>query len=94
MGKEIISCEISFVPIETQNYIEDVEKVLTLISDSGLKYQTNAFSTIISGTPDTIFSLLKEISTKMCETTKFIMITKISNVCGCTIEMSDKEKYK
>jgi uncharacterized protein YqgV (UPF0045/DUF77 family) len=83
MAKEIISCEMSFIPIASQNYIEDVENVLKVISQSGLEYQTNSFSTILTGTKEEILALIGEIIEKMYDNSKFTIVLKLSNICGC-----------
>lgn len=83
MGEKIISCEISFVPIQSESYLSDVDKVVKLIKESELDYQVGIFSTTIQGDKDKIFSLLKKIFDEMETRTKFLIITKISNLCGC-----------
>lgn len=83
MEEKIISCEISFVPIQSENYLADVEEVIKLIEQSGLDYQVGIFSTTIQGEKEKIFSLLNEIFNAMESRTKFLIIAKISNLCGC-----------
>lgn len=83
MAKEIISCEISFIPIQSPNYIEEVEKVLEIIKLSGLQYEINVFSTIISGETEHILNLIGKIIEYSNKTTKFTLVVKISNTCGC-----------
>ncbi len=85
MAKEIISCELSFIPIQSPNYIAEVEKVLEIIKLSGLNYETNAFSTIITGEKENILNLIGKIIEFAHKTTKFIMAIKISNTCGCNL---------
>lgn len=83
MEEKIISCEISFVPIQSQNYIQQVDKVIAIIHESGLVYQVGIFSTTIQGDKEKIFNLLKRIFDDMEAETKFLIIVKISNLCGC-----------
>lgn len=82
MEEKIISCEISFVPIQSENYLSDVDEVIKLIEESELDYQVGIFSTTIQGDKDKIFSLLRKIFDEMETRTKFLIITKISNLCG------------
>lgn len=74
---------MSFVPIQSENYLADVDEVIKLIEQSGLDYQVGFFSTTIQGGKEKIFYLLKKIFDEMESRTKFIIITKISNLCGC-----------
>lgn len=46
VGK-IAACEISFLPIESRNYSEDVKQVLSIIEGSGLEYSAGVMSTFI-----------------------------------------------
>lgn len=83
MEEKIISCEISFVPIQSQNYADEVDKVIALIHESGLEYQVGIFSTTIQGKKEKIFELLQRIFDEMETRTKFLIVAKISNLCGC-----------
>lgn len=81
---EIISCQISYFPIDSIRYIEDIDKVLELIKDSALEYNVDVLSTTIRGDSDKVFNLIanihKEMSNKDCKYTMNIML---SNICGC-----------
>jgi len=81
--EKIASCEISFLPIGDNNYIQNIEKVLEIIRSSNLEYNIGILSTTVRGDKDKIFLLIKEIYDKMEETTNFIMDIMISNTCGC-----------
>lgn len=83
MEEKIISAEISFYPLRTNDYSNEIEKVISLIKDSGLNYCINAFSTIITGKKEEIIKLIGEIVLEMDKVSKFVLITKISNLCGC-----------
>ncbi len=82
---KIAACEISFLPIESRNYSEDVKQVLSIIERSGLEYSVGVMSTFIRGRGDTIFDLLNEIYVSMDEACSFSMVVKISNLCGCAV---------
>lgn len=78
-----MACEISFIPIQSKDYIADIKEVLSIISDSGLVYSVGAMSTLISGEKDKLFELIKTIYNQMEAKIDFTMQLKVSNVCGC-----------
>lgn len=83
-NQTIISCQISFYPLNTTKVNEKVNKVINLISESKLEYESNFVSTIIYGRAEKIYSLLAEITAKMdADQSQFSMSINISNSCGC-----------
>ena len=80
---EIASCQISFTPIISKDYLSDIEKVIALITAAGLEYDVGILSTTIRGNKDGIFKLLKDIYDTMAPACSFTMDVKISNLCGC-----------
>lgn len=86
MEEKLISSEISFIPIGTSNYIEDVEKVIEVIKQCEIEYEINAFSTIIRGEKSKVFQVLRSIFDTMENTSKFVLVIKISNTCGCEFQ--------
>ena len=81
--EKIISCEISFIPIQSENYKNDVDRVIEIISSYKLEYQVGLLSTTVRGNKEIIFEMLQRISDKMYDKVKFTMVLKISNECGC-----------
>ncbi len=82
----MISCQISFYPLNTKKVNEKVKKVINIISKSNLEYESNSLSTIIYGEADKVYLLLKEITLEMDEdNSEFSMSINISNSCGCDI---------
>lgn len=79
----MISCEISFLPIQSKDYTSDIEEVLRIIRNYDLEITVGFMSTTLRGDARLIFSLLAEIFEKMNQRTKFTMVVKISNICGC-----------
>ncbi len=78
-----MGCEISFIPIQSNEYIDEIDEVLSIIKASGMSYAIGAMSTSISGNKEQIFKLIKKIYDTMEEKTMFSMQLKLSNVCGC-----------
>ena len=85
-NNRIISCQISFYPLNTKKVNDEVKKVIKIISESGLEYENNSLSTIVYGKINKVYSLLEEITLKMGEdNSEFSMSINISNSCGCEI---------
>jgi uncharacterized protein YqgV (UPF0045/DUF77 family) len=87
MGNQIIiSCQISFYPLNTREVNEKVKKVINIIKASKLEYESNPLSTIVYGKADKVYSLLEEITIKMDQdNSEFSMSINISNSCGCEL---------
>ena len=81
--EKIIACQISYVPVITDRIDEKVEKILSLIENSGLEWSTSLFATEIKGPKTLIFSLLQEIFEGAEKEGQFILEIKLSNICGC-----------
>lgn len=81
--EKIASCQISFTPIVSDNYIEDVNIVLDIINNSGLENNVGVLSTFVRGEKSKVLKLITNIYETMDSITKFSMGIKISNICGC-----------
>jgi len=81
--EKIATCQIAFTPIVSDNYIEDVNKVLDIINNSGLENSVGVLSTFIRGEKSKVLKLITDIYESMDNITKFSMDIKISNICGC-----------
>ena len=80
----IISCQISFYPLYTENVNEEVKEVINLIENSELQSKSDAISTTIFGESEQIYALLAQITDFMtAKNFKFAMNCNISNSCGC-----------
>lgn len=86
LGK-VTACEISFLPMQGRDGIDHVDKAIELIKKSTLEYSVGAMSTFVRGDKDKVFRLLKKIYTDMDEKCGFVITAKISNICGCDIDV-------
>ncbi len=77
------TCQMSFLPIASKDYKEDIKRVLSLIEKSGLDYRTGEVSTTVKGNRDLIWVLIKDIYDEMDPGCRFVIDLKISNICGC-----------
>ena len=81
--EKIASCQIAFTPIVSDNYMDDVKKVLDIINNSGLENNVGVLSTFVRGEKGKVLKLITDIYESMDHGTKFSMDIKISNICGC-----------
>lgn len=78
-----VSCQLSFYPLGTKEYINDIQDVLKLIERSGLTYTIGEMSTVLLGSSKNIFALLEIITETMNKNDcQFSMSVTISNTCG------------
>ncbi len=84
MGRDTISCQLAFYPLETVNISQEVKVVLELIDQAPVESVANDLSTNIYGESREVFSLLQAITACMDRRgTAFTMSAHISNYCGC-----------
>lgn len=81
MGK-IAACMISFIPVQSESYLSEVEKVLDMIKASGLQHSVGGFATELYGDPGEICSLISGIYNEMDKSCSFVLDVRFSNVCG------------
>lgn len=81
--EKIASCQISFTPIISDNYINDINKVLDIIKKSNLEYNIGILSTTIRGNKEIVLNLINKVYNTMDDICSFTMDIKISNICGC-----------
>lgn len=79
----MISCEISFIPVESDDCAAHVGRVLEIIAAAGLEYTIGPMSTCIRGEAARVFALLAGIHSAMDGVCKFVIDLRISNLCGC-----------
>jgi len=77
------SCQISFVPIGSIEYLGEIHQVLDIIQASGLENEIGILSTVVRGENSKVLELIAEIYEKMDKICDFTMDIKISNLCGC-----------
>jgi uncharacterized protein YqgV (UPF0045/DUF77 family) len=80
---QIITAELSFVPLGSDDYNGEIRKVIDIIKDSQQEFTVGLMSTTIRGAKNTILDLIRQIFEEMNEQCKFTMILKLSNECGC-----------
>ncbi|AHM57850.1 hypothetical protein EAL2_808p03460 (plasmid) [Peptoclostridium acidaminophilum DSM 3953] len=81
--EKITSCQISFTPIGSVEYLSEIRQVLDIIKDSGLEYDVGTISTVVIGGKDRVFKLISDIYEAMDDICNFTIDVKISNLCGC-----------
>ena len=80
----IVSCQLSFIPIGNEEYLDKIDEVLNLIKETGLEYNIGILSTTVRGDSKIVLDLIADINKSMsiagCSYTMNIIL---SNTCGC-----------
>lgn len=79
--EKMISAELSFSPIDSKDFMKDIESVLALIQASGVEHTVGIMSTTVIGTKSNIMKLIDSIYEGMDERCGFNFHINISNVC-------------
>lgn len=83
--EKVISAELSFLPIESENYKNDVNQALEIIRSYNIEYHIGIISTTVRGNERQLFEMIRHLFTTMDERCKFALDVKLSNVCGCEL---------
>ena len=81
--EKIVACQISYLPLRTDQIGEKVEKNLSVIQNSGLESSIGVFATEIKGSKKQVFSLIQDIFGIAETEGQFVLDFKLSNICGC-----------
>ncbi|MFZ5967961.1 MAG: YkoF family thiamine/hydroxymethylpyrimidine-binding protein [Bacillota bacterium] len=82
--ERIASCQITYFPVQSTHYLDEINKVLDLIKSYPVQYEIGMLATTIKGESDTIFKLIQEIFNVMDEEgCHFTLNMMVSNICGC-----------
>ncbi|WDV47588.1 YkoF family thiamine/hydroxymethylpyrimidine-binding protein [Clostridiaceae bacterium M8S5] len=82
--EKVATCQISFIPIISNDYIDDINKVLDIIKSYDVKYTIGLMSTTVHGNKDVVLSLINQLFNDMYDVCSFSMDIKLSNLCGCS----------
>jgi uncharacterized protein YqgV (UPF0045/DUF77 family) len=80
----VMSCQLTFYPLETKNINDAVNQVLSIIDTAPVQSETTPLNTLIFGELENIVKLLEKIASVMDKRgIKFAMQVSLSNHCGC-----------
>ena len=71
--EKIASCQISFLPIGSSNYLGEINQVLELIQNSGLEISIGTMSTVVRGDKSKVLKLITDIYQTMEDVCSFTM---------------------
>lgn len=78
---KVISAELGFSPLDSKDFIKDIDQVLKIIEESGMEYHVGIMSTVVIGKAQEIFDLLESIYKGMDAVCSFTFHINISNGC-------------
>lgn len=76
-----ISCEVSYLPLNSKT-TEHIDKILNLITNSGIEYEIGYYRTILRGDMTEILNLIKNLYVKADSFGDFVLDVRFSNTCG------------
>ena len=78
-----LSCQLTFCPLGSETFLDEIEEALEIIRQSGLEYEIGSMSTIVKGPGSEVLALLERIAVTMDERgCRFSMPATLSNLCG------------
>lgn len=80
---QIISCQISFIPLKDNNVNPSVDHIIELIEKSCLDCTIGMMSTELRGNRKVVLKLIDTLLDYALENTHFILEVRFSNQCGC-----------
>lgn len=83
MEEGLISCQLAFYPLATDEYLRDINLIVNLIETSGLDCEVGPMSSYIKGAAEDIFKLLEAIHLVSSQRgIEYSMSLLMSNTCG------------
>ena len=55
-----LSCQLTFCPLGSETFLDEIEEALEIIRQSGLEYEIGSMSTIVKGPGSEVLALLEE----------------------------------
>ncbi len=75
-----ISAELSFFPVQTEDYKTEINRAIEIIRSFNLEYKIGLLSTTVRGDQTIIFKMVYKIFSTMDEQCKFVLSVKYSNI--------------
>lgn len=77
----ISQAQISLYPLRTESLSEPIERLISILRESGLELKTNAMSTAVKGSSDMLFNAVDKAFKQLSLEYNIVMDIKISNAC-------------
>ncbi|MCK9208019.1 MAG: thiamine-binding protein [Salinivirgaceae bacterium] len=75
-----VTAEISFFPVQTDDYKSEINKSIEIIRGFNLEYKIGLLSTTVRGDQTLIFKMVYKVFSSMDEQCKFVLSVKYSNL--------------
>ncbi len=77
-----VSAEIKVTPMQSSDYIADIEAAIRVIEASGLYFQVGPMSTVVSGPLEDVQALISEMYRVLAAQCKFAIDVRLTNGCS------------
>ncbi len=82
-GKNKLACQFSLYPLGTREYGKFIREIIAdLDGFEGMDVEVGPMSTMIRGSQEAVWELLKKVSNKAGQRGEFVLTLTVSNVCG------------
>lgn len=79
----VMACQVSYLPLATDDVDAETEIILEVIRQSGLEYSVGALATEVRGPRSELLALIDAMVTVAERESRFVLDVRISNTCGC-----------
>ncbi len=76
-----VSAEIKVTPMQSGDYIADIEKAIDCIKKTGLYYSIGPMSTVVSGSLQEVLELIETLYSVLDTRCTFAIDVRLSNGC-------------
>jgi uncharacterized protein YqgV (UPF0045/DUF77 family) len=77
-----LSAQVSLYPLGQDEFSPAIDEVLGVFEAHGLRPETGAMSTVLSGDEDVLFAALHEAASAAALLGKMVMVITVSNACA------------
>ncbi|MGD9994861.1 MAG: YkoF family thiamine/hydroxymethylpyrimidine-binding protein [Salinivirgaceae bacterium] len=74
-----VTAEISFFPLQSTEFKEEINKAIEVIRSFNLEYQISLLSTTVKGEQAVVFKMVYKLFSTMSENGKFVLNVKYAN---------------
>lgn len=80
---KVMACQVSYLPLGTDNLDVETDKILEVIRESGLEHSVGALATEVRGPRSELLALIGTMVAVAERESRFVLDVRISNTCGC-----------
>jgi len=79
----MMTCQVSYLALATDEFETETEKILDVIRDSGLEHHIGTLATEIRGHKAELLALIEKLVNVAEGESRYVLDVRLSNTCGC-----------